>query len=156
MATKMETNVNVNEISRISGCTVVKGEIASKNDIRIDGFFEGKIYSEGRVVVGEKAFIKGDIICTNVDFWGTLEGNFYVKDTLFLKNSAKVKGELHVKRLQVDLDSMVDGSCHMVNEAEFEKMLANDPTVQTLKEAARMSQPAAAPAAQAPVQPMRK
>ena len=152
----METNVNVNEISRISGCTVVKGEIASKNDIRIDGSFEGKIYSEGRVVVGEKAYIKGDIICTNVDFWGSLEGNFYVKDTLFLKNTAKVKGELHTKRLQVDLDSMVDGSCHMLDEAGFEKLLANDPTVQSLNAVTKASQASAAPAAPVQPQPMRK
>ena len=67
----MEPNVNVNEVSRISTGTIFKGEISSSNDIRIDGTFEGKIYSKGRVVVGEKARIKGDIICTNVDFWGS-------------------------------------------------------------------------------------
>ena len=96
----MEPTVNVNEVSRISTGTKVKGEISSSNDIRIDGTFEGKIYSKGRVVVGEKALIKGDIICSNVDFWGTMEGNFYVKDTLSLKSSSKVKGDLHIKRLQ--------------------------------------------------------
>lgn len=152
----MESNVNVNEISRISGCTAFKGEIASKNDIRIDGYFEGKVYSEGRVVVGEKAYIKGDIIGTNVDFWGNLEGNFFVKDTLFLKNTAKVKGELHVKRLQVDLDSLVEGSCHMVSEAEFEKLISNDPAIQALKDSAKQTAPSAPAAPQAPMQPMRK
>ena len=47
--------VNVNEVSRISTGTTIKGEISSPNDIRIDGRFEGRISSDGRVVVGDKA-----------------------------------------------------------------------------------------------------
>ena len=118
----MEPTVNVNEVSRISTGTKVKGEISSSNDIRIDGTFEGKIQSKGRVVVGEKALIKGDIICSNVDFWGTMEGNFFVKDTLSLKSSSKVKGDLHIKRLQVELDAKFDGTCQMITESEFDRL----------------------------------
>ena len=85
----MEPTVNVNEVSRISTGTVVKGEISSSNDIRIDGTFEGKIQSKGRVVVGEKALIKGD---------------------------------LHIKRLQVELDAKFDGTCQMISEADFDRL----------------------------------
>ena len=60
---KTEQTVNVNSISRISAGTVIKGEIISPNDIRIDGTFEGKVTSKGRVVLGESAVVKGDIIC---------------------------------------------------------------------------------------------
>ena len=123
----MEPTVNVNEVSRISTGTVVKGEISSSNDIRIDGTFEGKIKSKGRVVVGEKALIKGDIICANVDFWGTMEGNFYVKDTLSLKSSSKVKGDLHIKRLQVELDARFDGTCQMISESDFDRLVGAAP-----------------------------
>ena len=56
-------SVGVNDISRISAGSVIKGEITSPNDIRIDGSFEGKIVSQAKVVVGEKAVIKGDIVC---------------------------------------------------------------------------------------------
>ena len=141
----MEPTVNVNEVSRISTGTVVKGEISSSNDIRIDGTFEGKIKSKGRVVVGEKALIKGDIIYANVDFWGTMEGNFYVKDTLSLKSSSKVKGDLHIKRLQVELDARFDGTCQMITESDFDRLVGAAP-------AAAPQKPAAAPQPQ-PVQP---
>ena len=60
--------VNVNEVSRISTGTVLKGEINSPVDLRIDGIFEGRIFSSGRVVVGEKAEIKGEIFCENLNF----------------------------------------------------------------------------------------
>ena len=67
---KMENTPNVNSISRISAGTVIKGEILSPCDIRIDGTFEGKLHSKGRVVIGETAVIKGDIFCENLDLWG--------------------------------------------------------------------------------------
>ena len=121
MAKTMEP-VNINEVSRISAGTVFKGEITSPNDIRIDGTFEGKVYSKGRVVVGDKAVVKGDIICQNVDFWGKLTGNFYVKDTLSLKSGCIVDGDLHVKRLQVELDAKFNGNCKMISESEFDKI----------------------------------
>lgn len=122
MAIKMEPNVNPNDVSRISAGTTVKGEINSQGDIRIDGSFDGKICAKGRVVIGEKAFVKGDIICQNVDFCGRMEGNLYVKDTLNLKSGCSVDGDLHVRRLQVELDARFNGNCKMISEAEFDKL----------------------------------
>ena len=121
MSNKTQTPVvNVNEVSRISTGTVIKGEINSPNDIRIDGVFEGKIFSKGRVVVGEKAEIKGDIVCENVDFWGKMTGSLFVRDTLTLKDTCSVNGDLHVQRLVVELGAHFDGTCKMLKEGEFE------------------------------------
>jgi len=120
----MEPTVNVNEQSRISAGTVIKGEINSPTDLKVDGTFDGKIYSKGRVTCGDKAVIKGDIICQNVDFSGNMKGNFYVKDTLSLKGGCTVEGDLHVRRLQVELDAKFNGNCKMISEAEFDKLSA--------------------------------
>lgn len=122
MATKMDNTVNVNDVSRISAGTLVKGEIQAPGDIRIDGSFNGKLVSKGRVVVGEKAALTGDVICQNMDFCGTMKGNFYVKDTLNLKAGCSVEGDLHIKRLQVELGARFNGNCHMLEDAEFDKL----------------------------------
>ncbi len=119
---KVDTTLNVNSISRISSGTVIKGEIVSPSDIRIDGTFEGKVQSKGRVVIGESAFIKGDIICNDVDLWGKVEGNIFVKDTLALKEGCVVNGNLNVRKLSVELGSTFNGNCKTINEAEFEKL----------------------------------
>lgn len=122
--------VNVNEVSRISTGTSIKGEISSPNDIRIDGCFEGRITSDGRVVVGDKAEIKGDIYCENLDFWGKLSGNLYVKDTLTLKDSSVVNGELHVKRLVVELGAHFDGSCKMLTDQDIKSFASSQESIQ--------------------------
>ncbi|MBR5385161.1 MAG: polymer-forming cytoskeletal protein [Bacteroidales bacterium] len=142
MAKTMEQSVQPNDISRISAGTAVKGEISSPLDIRIDGIFEGRVYSKGRIVVGEKAVVKGDIICQNADFWGTMNGNFFVKDTLSLKSGCTVNGNLHVKRLQVDLDSKFNGNCKMISDAEFDKLSGNMPAPVQVQE---KEEPAPAP-----------
>ena len=118
-----QTNsVNVNSVSRISAGTVIKGEIQSPYDLRIDGTFEGKIQSKGRVVIGESAVIKGDIICENIDLWGKVEGNLFVKNTLALKDGCKMDGNLNISKLSVELGATFNGTCRTITEAEFNKL----------------------------------
>lgn len=75
-------------------------------------------------MIGERAVVKGDVICCNVDIWGKMNGNFYVKDTLSLKDSCVVEGDLHIKRLQVELNAVFNGSCKMIDESEFNSLAA--------------------------------
>lgn len=121
---KSEPNLNVNTINRISVGTIIKGEIVSSSDIRIDGTFDGKVQSNGRVVIGESASVKGDIICENLDLWGKVDGNVYVKDTLSLKQGCTVNGNVHIRRFCVELGSTFNGNCKMITEDEFEKLIA--------------------------------
>ena len=119
---KLETEVNVNAVSRISAGTIIKGEIVSPYDIRIDGTFEGKVQSKGRVVIGETAVIKGDIVCNDVDLWGSVEGNIFVKDTLALKEGCVVNGNLHIRKLSVELGATFNGNCKTISEADFDRL----------------------------------
>ena len=121
MASQTNT-VNVNSVSRISAGTVIKGEIQSPYDLRIDGTFEGKIQTKGRVVIGETAIIKGDIICENIDLWGKVEGDLFVKETLALKEGCKMNGNINISRLSVELGATFNGTCRTITEEEFNKL----------------------------------
>ena len=138
---KPEQTVNVNSISRISAGTIIKGEIISPTDIRIDGTFEGKVTSKGRVVLGESAVVKGDIICNNIDLWGKVDGNVYVKDTLSLKEGCVMNGNLHIRRLAVELGATFNGTCRTITEAEFDKLAGTAAQPQASQPAAQSAQP---------------
>ncbi len=113
------------EVNRIAYGTCIKGDLVSRTDIRIDGSFEGRLYCDARVVVGEKARIKGDIYGSVIDFKGTmLGGSFYVKDTLSLQAGCLVQGDMYFNRLQVEFDAKFPGKCQMMDEAEFAKVAA--------------------------------
>ena len=145
---KMEPTVNVNSVSRISAGTVIKGEITSPYDIRVDGTFEGKVQTKGRVVVGEAADVKGDVICENIDLWGKLDGNVFVKNTLSLKDGCTVNGNLNIRKLSVELGSVFNGNCRMITEDEFDKIagIEEKNLKASKKEAAKDAAPVVAPA----------
>lgn len=126
VARSKNPSVKADEVNRIAEGTRFIGDFASCSDIRIDGSFEGRLYCEARVVVGEKATIKGDIFCSYIDFNGTmLEGNFYVKETLSLKSGCMVKGDMYFNRLQVELDARFTGKCQVMEAGEFSKIAAS-------------------------------
>ena len=122
---KLAEIVDVNSVSRISEGTSVTGEIKSSNDIRVDGKVKGKLYSEGRIVVGEHAVIDGTLLCSNLDLWGKIEGDVYVKDLLSLKGTSSIIGNLHVRKLQVEMGAELNGSCKMISEEDFDASLGN-------------------------------
>ncbi len=137
---KIETTLNVNSISRIAAGTVIKGEILSPCDLRIDGTFDGKLQSKGRVVIGETAVIKGDIYCDNIDLWGKVEGNLYVRDTLALKEGCTVTGNLHIKKLSVELGAVFNGNCRTISDAEFDKLTGGQVAVKPVAQASHQHQ----------------
>ena len=114
---------DVNAVSRISEGTAVKGEINSRNDLRIDGEVDGKLFSQGRVVVGEKALIKGSILCNDLDLWGAVEGEIYVKELLSVKSTASITGNIHVRKLLVEMGAAINGTCRMMTESDFNESL---------------------------------
>jgi len=113
--------VNANEVSRIAKGVVLRGDMSSRNDIRVDGIVEGTLYSEGKIVVGETAVIKGAVLCTNTDLWGRIDGDVYTRDILSLKESSTVNGSIHVRKLQVEMGAQINATCKMITEEEYDK-----------------------------------
>ncbi|MBQ1693918.1 MAG: polymer-forming cytoskeletal protein [Bacteroidales bacterium] len=115
-------NQNVNEVSRVSAHSYYKGNFYSDNDIRIDGTFEGDILTKGKAVVGEKARVLGTIICASLDVWGNIKGDVYVKDTLSLKATSTVEGNMYYTRLQLEIGANFEGMCKRVAEDDYKAM----------------------------------
>ncbi len=102
--------------------TYVKGEITTNNDIRIDGSIEGIINSKGKVVVGDKGIISGEIKAANVDIMGNIIGNINATDTLSLKSTGKIKGNIITSTLIIEQGAIFNGGCKMGGqEKEKEK-----------------------------------
>jgi cytoskeletal protein CcmA (bactofilin family) len=101
-------------INRISEGTEVIGSITTPGDIRIDGVFEGSITSKGKVVIGEKSKIKGDINCHDADIWGIFEGSLHSSEIITLKEVATVIGDIKTQKLVLEAGAVFNGSCAMV------------------------------------------
>lgn len=136
----VEPEVSVNDVSRISAGTVIKGEISSDCDIRVDGKVEGKIFSKGKVVVGPQAVIEGGLACQNVDFWGCMKGDMFVKDLLTIKSKASIEGNINVNKIQVEMGAKINGTSHMITPEEYDQSVEKFVSVKVAEKPAPVQQ----------------
>lgn len=99
--------------NRIGPETTIKGDIISDGNFRIDGTLEGSINTKGKVVVGEKGLIQGDVFCQNADVEGIIKGKLQVAQLLALKSTANIHGDILVDKLSIEPGANFTGSCKM-------------------------------------------
>ena len=99
--------------------------------------FEGKLYSKGRVVLGESANVSGEVMCDNIDLWGKAAGELHVKDTLSLKSGCTVDGSINVRKLIVELGASFNGTCKMITEEEYDKTAGSQELAKILEKPAK-------------------
>ncbi|MBC8342966.1 MAG: polymer-forming cytoskeletal protein [Bacteroidetes bacterium] len=110
---KRNVEVNTNSFSTINASTRIVGEIHSDSDLRIDGNVEGNIQSKAKTVLGESAYIKGNINSQNADVSCTVIGNLYIEDLLKLNSTANIKGDIFTNKLIVENGAVFSGRCEM-------------------------------------------
>ncbi len=98
--------------------TVIKGDITTDGDFRVDGNIEGTIASKGRIIVGLNGCISGTIQANNIDIMGSVEGTIIATDTLSLKATAKVKGDIQTNILDIEQKAIFNGTCTMSKPTE--------------------------------------
>ena len=96
------------------------GTIIADSDIRIDGLLEGEMQCSGKVVIGEKGRIKGNVVCQNAEILGNLEGKIEVRQTLALRATSDLRGEIKTTTLIVEPNAKFNGTRSMKadNKAE--------------------------------------
>ncbi len=101
------------QYSRIENSTNIKGDIVSEGDFRIDGTLEGSIKTNGKIVIGKEGIVKGDISCSKADVEGKIKGDLFVSETLNLKSTSNVEGEVLIGKLVVESGATFNASCSM-------------------------------------------
>ncbi len=91
----------------------ITGTIVADSDIRIDGTVEGDLQCSGKVVIGEKGMLKGTIICQNAEIFGTIDGKIEVAQTLALRATSNMHGEVKTQTLIVEPNAIFNGTCAM-------------------------------------------
>ena len=53
-----------------------------------------------------------------------MDGDIFVKDTLSLKSSSVVNGNIHVRRIQVEMGAQINGSFKMISEQDYDQLVS--------------------------------
>ena len=104
--------------NRIVEGTVIKGDIISPADFRLDGRLEGNFKSLGKLVIGPAGSINGTIHAVNADIEGNFEGKIHIEDLLTLKATSKVNGEISCGKLAVEPGADFSSTCVMKSNSK--------------------------------------
>jgi len=95
--------------------TIFEGDLKSEGDFRIEGIIKGALLTKGKVVIGSTGFIDGSLSCNNADIEGQVKGKIIVTDTLSLRSSANVNGDVQIGKLAVEPGAIFNAQCQMKN-----------------------------------------
>lgn len=118
----MKNNELNGQPNRIERSTKITGEIVSEADFRIDGTLEGTITTSGKVVIGKEGVINGNVNCAYADIEGKFSGKIEVKESLSLKSTSSVEGEVIIGKLIVESGASFNAKCSMRSAKEVKSI----------------------------------
>jgi len=82
-------------------------------NLRINGEFEGKLDTKGKLIIGEDAQVKADINGENITVAGKVTGNIVATGRLNLIAPADILGDIVTPMLTVSDGAILNGNCKM-------------------------------------------
>ncbi len=86
-----------------------KGELSFEKGLRLQGKFEGKITTAGRLHVAKEARMQADVESGAIIVEGDVKGNLVAVDRIEMKQSARYEGDLRAPKLTVDEGAVFTG-----------------------------------------------
>ena len=94
-----------------------KGELSFEKGLRLQGKFEGKITTAGRLHIAKEAKMAADVEAGAIIVEGDVKGNLSAADRIELKASARYEGDLRSSKLVVDEGAVFNGNVSVGPEA---------------------------------------
>jgi cytoskeletal protein CcmA (bactofilin family) len=107
--------------------TQVEGTINAESDIRVDGFLKGILVCKGKVIIGPKGSIEGEIKAQNAMIEGRFKGILQIDDLLQVKETAIVEGEINTDKLAVSPGAKFNVTSKMASGIKAPPPIINKP-----------------------------
>lgn len=93
--------------------TAYEGKLQFQGAVRIDGGFTGEIVSEGTLIVGKDAQVRGQINVGQLILSGQLQGEVKASKKVMLHKTANLVGSLSTPALAIEEGAMLEGQVAM-------------------------------------------
>jgi cytoskeletal protein CcmA (bactofilin family) len=113
---KSETKVAAEEVSNsniIAKGTTLTGDMETFGNLRIEGKVKGNIKSKSKVAFGQSSEVEGSVLAQNAEIAGHVIGTVEISETLVLKSTAVIDGDIITNKLLVESGALFNGTCKM-------------------------------------------
>jgi cytoskeletal protein CcmA (bactofilin family) len=89
------------------------GDLSGSDDVKVEGNFEGKINLEKNLTVGKNAFVKAEVIASQVKVEGKVLGNITAKSRVEVLPSGSVEGDIKSPKVMISEGAFFRGKVDM-------------------------------------------
>lgn len=107
------------------GCSF-EGKLTFDGTVQINGNFQGEIYSDGALIIGNDAHVDGGIFVDTVIIHGSVQGTIDAKSRIEMHVPATIIADIKTKNLSMEDGVVFQGKCQM-DTAETPKTKTNIP-----------------------------
>jgi cytoskeletal protein CcmA (bactofilin family) len=97
---------------------VLKGDLETLGTIRLEGKIYGNLRSKGKAILGDTAYVEGNILAQSAEVAGEVKGTLEISEILTLKSSAVINGDINCNKLIVEQGATFNGKCQMGSVAK--------------------------------------
>jgi cytoskeletal protein CcmA (bactofilin family) len=102
------------EMSVVGPSLVIKGDLEAGEDLLIEGRVEGTIkHTAEQLLIGQRGSLKADIRARNVVIEGEVEGDVYGSDSVSIRETAKVRGNIFTPKISISEGAHFKGGIDM-------------------------------------------
>ena len=91
----------------------LEGKLEAEGTFRIDSAMKGTLVSRGTLVLGEHAFVEGEILGNAVLIAGRFAGKISARSRVEVQANAVVTGDIETPCLVIEPGGVFDGQCQM-------------------------------------------
>ena len=111
-----------------------KGELRADEDFVLQGKIEGSIHHTQNLTIGTDGVVKGDSRVRTIVVEGTVEGDLYALESISIRPTAKVLGNLLAPRVAIADGANFNGKVDMASAARAARSIADRQAATALDE----------------------
>jgi len=108
--------------------TVFRGVLRFKSSLKILGRYEGRIESEGTLIVGKGAEVFADVKVGSLYLIGTIRGNVEALIQTEIAGSGVLIGDLRTSQLKIEDGTVFEGKVEMIKSPDGVDIFIATPT----------------------------
>jgi cytoskeletal protein CcmA (bactofilin family) len=113
--------------SYVGSNTTIKGNFECKEDFLVEGSVEGNLRSEGLIVLGKEAVVKGEVWAKEVATSGIIVGTVACSEKLEIFESAKIIGTIQTVVLKMAPGAQINARILMSRKIEDVDFISQPP-----------------------------
>src|SRR5438270_9063487 len=125
-----ETAGGVGNMAVIGRGMVIKGDITSKESLRIDGEVDGSLdLFDCQLTVGREGRVGANASAREIELLGTVRGNLEATSKITIRKGARLIGDLRAPGILIEEGAYVKGKIEIINTDEPAEINATQPTI---------------------------